>query len=243
MSTINHLPAIATLAVAGAAGTLAAVATSQVAVETHAVSTPALGWLIPVIIEGGAVTAGLLAWRRTGLGMDARIERLALALLVGLAVVVNGTHAAMAGGALLGVILAACPPLVLVASAELLLRNRAVTEAAHERSAQAEQERSRAVERKRAASERRAQRAERAETETANSGSLRARADAQAPGEMRALTTRAGRGLTAERRAAIEHIESEEPGLSHTALGQRIGVGRDAARRYREQIAADERAA
>lgn len=118
----SRLPVIATLAVAAAAGVLAAVATRDVAVATGAVTDPRLAWLLPVIIEGGAVTAGLLAWRRTSVGVSATPERLALLTLVVLAVAVNASHAA--GHSLLGVVLAACPPLVLIVSAELLLRNR-----------------------------------------------------------------------------------------------------------------------
>src|SRR5690606_11830724 len=63
-----------------------------------------------------------LAWRRTSVGVSATPERLALLTLVVLAVAVNASHAA--GHSLLGVVLAACPPLVLIVSAELLLRNR-----------------------------------------------------------------------------------------------------------------------
>lgn len=118
----RQIPIIATLLVVGAAGTLAAVATQDVAVRTGAVSAPIMGWLLPVIIEGGAVTAGLLAWRRTSNGERAWPERLALMVLMVLAVAVNAAHAD--GSALLGVVLAACPPVVLVVSIELLLRNR-----------------------------------------------------------------------------------------------------------------------
>lgn len=120
---MNRLPIAATVVVAVAAATLAAVATRDVAVTTGAVSTPMLGWLLPVIIEGGAVTAALLAWRRTTAGVSARPERLALLILMLLAVCVNAAHAT--GDALLGVVLAACPPIILVVSIELLLRNRA----------------------------------------------------------------------------------------------------------------------
>lgn len=120
---LDVVPVIATAAVALAAAVLAADASREVAISSGAVSDPALAWCVPVIIEGGAVTSGLLAWRRSRMGQPARPERLMLLVLVLLAVVVNAAHAA--SGTPLGWVIAAAPPLVLVVSVELLLRNRA----------------------------------------------------------------------------------------------------------------------
>lgn len=154
---LDVVPVVATAAVALVAAVLAADASREVAVASGAVSDPALAWCVPVIIEGGAVTSGLLAWRRSRMGQPARPERLMLLVLVLLAVIVNAAHAA--SGTPLGWVVASAPPLVLVASVELLLRNRA---AAHDVSAavaeseREEERRRQKAERRRATLERRA---------------------------------------------------------------------------------------
>lgn len=58
---LDAVPVIATTAVALASAVLAADASREVAVASGAVSNPALAWCVPVIIEGGSVTSGLLA--------------------------------------------------------------------------------------------------------------------------------------------------------------------------------------
>jgi len=126
---MQHVPAVATTVVALSAAALAAVATSEMALRTGAVSGPWLAWLVPAVIEGGAICAGLLAWQRTAQGVSAWAERCALMVLTTLAVIVNAAHAtttrsahAGAQGHVLGVVLAAAPPLILVGTVELRLR-------------------------------------------------------------------------------------------------------------------------
>lgn len=133
---MRHVPAVATLVVALSAAALAAVATSEMALRTGAVSKPAMAWLVPAVIEGGAICAGLLAWQRTAQGVSAWAERCALGALTTLAVIVNAAHASGSTAAsvsaqnqILGVVLAAAPPLILVGTVELRLR--ALTLTAH----------------------------------------------------------------------------------------------------------------
>lgn len=218
---MNRIPAYATLIVAISAGILAMVATSEVAVSTGAVSTPALGWLLPIIIEGGAVTAGLLAWRRTNNELSAWPERLALFVLMALAVCVNAAHAD--GTAVLGVVLAASPPVVLVVSIELLLRNLA--------------EKKRAV-RKRPASApvKAAAPAPTAPVKVASSvAPVKAALVDTSESPWTALKP-------AERRALVEEALAADPEISGAALAIQVGCGASTARRLlaqaREQIAA-----
>ncbi|TGN64216.1 DUF2637 domain-containing protein [Nocardioides eburneiflavus] len=121
MSRVQKWLLTVLIVIGGGAGALAAVATSQVAVDTGAVATPALGWLFPLIIEGGAVVSVVLAWQRTAAGLSAAAEYSALLILLLLTVAVNATHAD--GSSWFGVLLAASPPVVLAGSVELLLRN------------------------------------------------------------------------------------------------------------------------
>lgn len=118
---LNRLPILATLLVALAAGILAAVASRDVAIARGAVSVPALGWLTPVILEGAAVTSALLGYQRSARGERAWAERACLAAMLLLATVVNAAHCS--SGDWLGITLSAAPPIVLLTSIELLLRN------------------------------------------------------------------------------------------------------------------------
>lgn len=219
-SWINRIPLIATLLVVVASGILAADATRSVALSTGAVSSPALALLLPLITEGGAVTAGLLAWRRVRAGQGAWPERAALLACIALATAVNASHAS--GGAWLGVVLAACPPLVLVTSVELLLRNRTATEA--EQAAAAERERAErdriAAERARAEErERRAERARERVTSATKSVSERA--------SLAAVSAPSGTAPSFDERVdqVVEWL-AEDPSMSETEIGTRLGVSR-----------------
>lgn len=117
---LPRLPIIATCLVGGAAAILTAVATHDVVVAHGVVSNSTLGWLYPIVVEAGSVTAALLAWRRTLAGLGAGIERLGLLVLMALAVWTNCSH--VAGAEALAMFLAAAPPFVVVSSVELLLR-------------------------------------------------------------------------------------------------------------------------
>lgn len=133
LGPMRHVPALATALVAVSSAILAAVATSDMALHSGAVSDPRLAWLVPAVIEGGAVCAGLLAWQRTAQGVGAWPERIVLMLLTGLAVTANAAHATTTGSVFgtnsdtLGVILSASPPLILVGVIELRLRALSVT--------------------------------------------------------------------------------------------------------------------
>lgn len=121
------LPWLSRLARVGAAvvGMGAAVlsyrATSAVAAASGAVS-PRWAWLVPVIIEAGMVTAGALAWLRVTAGERGRAETTLAGVLLGLSVVVQIADARAHHATLLGQVLAALPPVVLLGSAEMITR-------------------------------------------------------------------------------------------------------------------------
>lgn len=226
-SWLDRLPVVATILVAIAAGVLAADATHDVAARSGAVRDPTLAWMLPLILEGAAVTAGLLAWRRTRAGQGAWPERLVLGALVLLAVVVNASHAS--AGTPLGVVLAAAPPLVLVTSIELLLRSRAASEAVSARIAEEERAQRERDERRRRAPER------------SRNAAVRNAKPAQ-QGQPVSAPQEVGRALHAvvavqstdagERDAQIEQMLADEPGLTGAQVAQRFGVSSATGRRW-----------
>lgn len=234
-----RLPVVATILVAVAAGVLAAVATRDVAVTTGAVTDPRLGWLLPIIIEGGAVTAGLLAWRRTAAGVSATWERLALLVLVVLAVAVNASHAS--GDSWLGVVLAACPPLVLIASVELLLRNRETVGLRPARKRASAQTKPAAtpskrpaplpVERPAAAPSKPAPAQVSAQTRAVSVSTERPRAVSVAPSAPTEQASTWQSLSPAERRALAERAVIDDPSITGAAFAERYGCGASTARR------------
>lgn len=127
------LATIATIAVAVAAGVLAAVNGHTTALATGAVSHWWLAWLVPVTIEGASLTAALLSVRRRRAGLSTWAERAALLVMLAIATVTNAAH--VVSGSVLGVGIEALPPLVLLVSIELLIRASTTTTVARAKSA------------------------------------------------------------------------------------------------------------
>jgi len=95
--------------------------TADYAEKSHAVD-PGWGWIVPLVVEAGVLTAAAIAWIRSGDGMTARVETTVMASLLTLSVVINVAHAATT--TLLGHVVAATPPLVLLVAVEGLLREQ-----------------------------------------------------------------------------------------------------------------------
>lgn len=112
--------------VAVGAAALSFRATSEVA-ETSGAVGQGYGWIVPLVVEAGVLTAAALAWVRSGEGLPARTETVVMAVLLALSVVVNVAHAAH--GTLLGKVIAAAPPIVLLIAVEGLLREQRRTAA------------------------------------------------------------------------------------------------------------------
>lgn len=123
--SIARLATIATITVAIAAGVLAAVNGHTTALATGAVGHWWLAWLVPVTIEGASLTAALLSVRRRRAGLSTWAERSALLVMLAIATVTNAAH--VESGSVLGIGLAALPPLVLLVSIELLIRASTTT--------------------------------------------------------------------------------------------------------------------
>ena len=112
---------LAAATVATGAAALSFRATSQVAEASGAVG-PGYGWIVPLVIEAGVLTAAALAWVRSGDGLRATTEICVMSGLLTLSIVINVAHAHH--GTTLGRIIAAIPPLVLLAAVEGLLREQ-----------------------------------------------------------------------------------------------------------------------
>lgn len=111
------LPTAATVVVAAASFALSYVALRDVAIEVEAV--PAyLAWLVPVVIDGGVIGASAVIWSAAAQGRRREIlPFFVVATLVIISVIVNTAHA---GDAVLAKVIAGLPPLVLLASLELV---------------------------------------------------------------------------------------------------------------------------
>lgn len=107
--------------VATGAAALSFRGTADYAEKSHAVD-PGWGWIVPLVVEAGVLTAAAIAWVRSGDGMTARVETTVMASLLALSVVINVAHAATT--TLLGHLVAATPPLVLLVAVEGLLREQ-----------------------------------------------------------------------------------------------------------------------
>lgn len=214
---IGVLTLMVTLAVAIGAGVLTAVASRDMALRTGAVADPGLAWLVPLVIEGGGVVAGLLAWRRSALGQGSRPERCVLGCLIAIAVLVNAAHLASPASLLivLGVVLAAAPPVVLVACVEMLLRSRTATETI----AMREQART--------------QRAQRRPLATA-ADSTGAESVLPLPGatsEPRPVRAIRPAQATRDRAARVESMLARDPGVTGAQVGEVLGVSASQGRR------------
>lgn len=95
--------------------------TADYAEKSHAVD-PGWGWIVPLVVEAGVLTAAAIAWVRSGDGVTARVETTVMASLLTLSVVINVAHAATT--TLLGHVVAASPPLVLLVAVEGMLREQ-----------------------------------------------------------------------------------------------------------------------
>ncbi|MET3808699.1 hypothetical protein ABIB25_005729 [Nakamurella sp. UYEF19] len=107
--------------VASGAAALSFRGTADYAEKSHAVD-PGWGWIVPLVVEAGVLTAAAIAWVRSGDGVTARVETTVMASLLTLSVVINVAHAATT--TLLGHVVAATPPLVLLVAVEGLLREQ-----------------------------------------------------------------------------------------------------------------------
>jgi len=107
--------------VATGAAALSFRGTADYAEKSQAVD-PGWGWIVPLVVEAGVLTAAAIAWVRSGDGMTARVETTVMASLLTLSVVINVAHAATT--TLLGHVVAATPPLVLLVAVEGLLREQ-----------------------------------------------------------------------------------------------------------------------
>jgi hypothetical protein len=117
------LPTAASLVVAAASFALSYVALRDVAAEVEAV--PAyLAWLVPIVIDGGVICGSVVIWADSQRSTKRHLlPFFVVGALVVVSVVVNTAHA---GPSLLAKGIAALPPLVLLATLELVAaQNRA----------------------------------------------------------------------------------------------------------------------
>lgn len=118
----------AAVMVAVGAAALSFAATSEVA-ESYGAVKAGFGWIVPLVVEAGVLTAAALAWVRSGEGLSARVETTVMVGLLALSVAVNVAHAQ---GTVLGRVIAAVPPIVLLVAVEGLLREQRRTARAGE---------------------------------------------------------------------------------------------------------------
>lgn len=111
------LPVMSSLVVAAASFALSFVALRDVAAEKDAVPD-AMAWLVPIVIDGGVMCASAVIWAAAAQNQKRQIfPFFVVVVLVALSVVVNAAHA---GPSLLAKTIAALPPLVLLATLELV---------------------------------------------------------------------------------------------------------------------------
>jgi hypothetical protein len=111
------VPLLSSLVVAAASFALSFVALRDVAAETQAVPQR-LAWLVPIVIDGGVMCASAVIWATAAMRRKRQIFPFVVVfVLVALSVVVNAAHA---GPSLLAKAIAALPPLVLLATLELV---------------------------------------------------------------------------------------------------------------------------
>lgn len=208
---LDRLAVVVTALVALAAGVLAASHTVDM-VEVTTGTTGLLAWLVPVTIEGGALTAALLAASRHRAELSARFEIAVVLGVLALAVAVNAS-AASGPWPSEAVVLTATPPLVLALSVHGLVRARAVT---HVHAERAEAERRERDER---------DRREREKAERAAEASVRRATRRERP-------TPAPKGSSTKPvDARIEEWLAVEPDLTGRQIGERLGVSEATGRR------------
>jgi hypothetical protein len=111
------LPLIASLTVASASFALSFVALRDVAASTQAVPAH-MAWLVPIVIDGGVLCGSAVVWAQASMHQRRSWFPVAVvAVLVVLSVIVNAAHA---GPSVLAKVIAALPPLVLLATLELV---------------------------------------------------------------------------------------------------------------------------
>lgn len=111
------LPSVASLVVAAASFALSFVALRDVAADVGAVPA-GMAWLIPVVVDGGVICASAVIWANSQLRRPRELFPFAVtAVLLVVSMVINTAHAA---DAVLAKVIAALPPLVLLASLELV---------------------------------------------------------------------------------------------------------------------------
>jgi hypothetical protein len=111
------VPTLSSLAVAAASFALSFVALRDVATSTQAVPA-SMAWLVPIVIDGGVLCASAVIWAAAAQNLKRPVfPFLVVFILVVLSVIVNAAHA---GPSLLAKTIAALPPLVLLATLELV---------------------------------------------------------------------------------------------------------------------------
>lgn len=111
------VPLGSSLIVAAASFALSFVALRDVAAQTEAVPQY-LAWLVPIVIDGGVMCASAVIWAGVAMGRKRQLfPFFVVFVLVAISVVVNAAHA---GPSLLAKVIAALPPLVLLATLELV---------------------------------------------------------------------------------------------------------------------------
>lgn len=111
------VPLVSSVVVAAASFALSFVALRDVAARTEAVPA-SLAWLVPIVIDGGVMCASAVIWAAAAQGRRRQVFPFVVVfVLVALSVVVNTAHA---GPTLLAKLIAALPPLVLLATLELV---------------------------------------------------------------------------------------------------------------------------
>lgn len=233
-SWLDRLPLLLTLIVALAAAILAAGHTVEM-VRVTTGSTGWLPWLVPITLEGAALSTTVLAAARHRVGLSARYETAVVVAILGLAVAVNAS-AASGPWPGEGVVLSAAPPLVLALAVHGLVRARDVSVVRAERAEAERVERERAAERK-AERERRARGARTAHAQQPTSKASTSR-PAMAPLPPEAATTSA-RDSIEETTSAVEPFDvssldtwlAQDPSLTGKRIGERYGLSEATGRR------------
>lgn len=129
----RFLAALSSLIVGAASFALSFVALRDVAVSTGAVPAH-LGFLVPIVIDGGVICGSAVIWALSKEERDRPIfPFIFVGVLVAISVVVNAAHA---GPSVLAKVIAGLPPLILLATLELVAsqgRRTAQTEPAASR--------------------------------------------------------------------------------------------------------------
>lgn len=235
---LARIAAVATAIVALAAAVLAYRATSATAVASGAVDHR-FAWLAPIVVEGGLVASGSLAWTRISGGLRARAEIATSAALLALSVVIQIADARTHHATVLGQVIAAAPPVVLLICAESLLRELRRTSDVRGAAADAELR----------AAARAAARTSKPAGATKTATKPVPRPTAAQPV---AVTTEAGSGLHSvpsaapgqtvapgpERDSIIRQMQAADPSVSRSEIGAALGISYSAVGRYLDKMPA-----